>query len=98
MTAISLMSKTFLKDRQFCKVASSHLFKDPTWLRTHHSDSVTLSSSLSSLLHAVVIVAAKQINRPVREIEENEHEREGNAREDIDPRAALGTAGEQFAR
>lgn len=94
------MSKIFLKDRQFRKVASNHLFKDPTWFRTCDSDSVTLSFSSSSLLyaHGIVGIARKQINRPVREVEENEYEREGNARKDVDPRAALGAAGEQFVR
>lgn len=76
------------------KVASRHFFKDPTC----DSDSIALSSSPSSLLYARVIFAAKQINRPVPKVEANEHEGKGNARKDIDSRAALGTASEQFAR
>lgn len=83
-----------MKDRQFCKVAP--FFKDPTWFRTCNSDSVTLSASSSSLLyaHGIIGMTGKQINRPVREVEENEYERKGNACKDVDPRAALGAAGE----
>lgn len=69
-----------------------------TWFRTCNSDSVTLSVSSSSFLYLYGIVDGKQINRPVPEVEENEYERKGNACKDVDPRAALGAAGEQFVR
>jgi len=55
-----------------------------------------LFTFLCRLLIVAHVVVAKQINRPVREVKENEHKRKGNAREDIDPRATLGMTGEQF--
>lgn len=54
--------------------------------------------SSSSLLYTHAVFAAKQINRPVREVEENEHEGEGNAREDVNSRATLGMTGEPVSR
>lgn len=67
----------------------------PTTIVIDTSSSKRRARSL--LFHVVIIFALEKVGRPVAEIEENKREREGDARDEVDPRTTLCFAGEPSA-